>query len=430
MKHLKRFCVYFGIGFFSCSLVAGETQLTAGWNHALALTNDGRVIGWGSNQYGQSVWPTGNQYVQVSAGSWFTLALRQDGLIDTWGYNRTGQLGNGETSNSSALKQVYGLEKEKAIAIAAGGSHGLALLLDGTVLAWGDNNDGQLGDGTTTSKSVPVQVEGLTNIKAIAAGTNHNLALTQNGEVLGWGQARNGEIGTGSGDNYRQTIPVQIEPLKNITQIAAGGNFSLALASDGTIWSFGSNNDGALGNPEVSNRWPYNTAIPVQVKLNNSVKPKRIDAKCGHALALLEDGTVWAWGYNASGQSGQSEDISIVEIPIQVEGLRDVIDIAAGCAFSLAMTRAGNVFAWGRNEGGVMGAGYFENGTTPSPLLVRTGAALNLLKETPVYAGGMLTLPRVQVNIGSQVTEYEAELQLTGSNPISFNVTRLNRHGN
>jgi alpha-tubulin suppressor-like RCC1 family protein len=231
----------------------------------------------------------------IAAGFKYSMALKSDGTVWTWGDNEYGQLGDGTKTARNIPVKVSGLTG--VTAIAAGESYCLALKNDGTVRTWGNNSDGQLGDGTKTARTIPVQVSGLTGVTAIAGGDFHSLALRNDGTVRAWGWNILGQLGNGtftSGSN----IPVQVSGLNGVTAIAAGNfSHSLALRNDGTMWAWGYNRDGQLGNGSKND-----SNIPVQVSELNGVKA--IAGGYFYSLALKNDGTVWAFGNNNKGQLG------------------------------------------------------------------------------------------------------------------------------
>jgi hypothetical protein len=165
----------------------------------------------------------GTHVRSIKAGGDFAVALVANQTVMAWGDNSVGQLGNGTTTNSDVPVAVSTLTFIKGIA--AGGSHAMALQRGGTVVAWGDNADGQLGNGTTTNSDLPVSVSGLRAVKFIAGGGSHSLALV-NGAVMAWGDNSNGQLGNGTTTN--SDVPVQVSGLSGVLTISAGGAFSMA----------------------------------------------------------------------------------------------------------------------------------------------------------------------------------------------------------
>jgi alpha-tubulin suppressor-like RCC1 family protein len=238
-------------------------------------------------------------------------------------------------------------------AISAGETLGLALLQDGTLRAWGCNDYGELGIGTYGGHSaLPVPVSVLEGVVAIDSGIAHNLALRQDGSVWAWGFNDNGQLGNGTSGNIL-LAPYPVQGLSEVTAIAGGGWFSLALRSDGSVWSWGSNSDGQLGIGSTAN-----SLLPVPVHLPADVTA--IAAGGQHALALRQDGSVWSWGLNWLGQLGDGTDQSRSE-PVQVSGLSEVIAIGAGHEFSFAIRQDGSLWAWGDNYFGQLGSGDWMN---------------------------------------------------------------------
>jgi RHS repeat-associated protein len=245
-----------------------------------------------------------NGVIQVAAGAQHSLALRNDGMVWAWGYNGDGELGNGTTTQSDSPVQVSGLSG--VVAIAASSRFSLALKSDGTVWAWGKNDYGQLGDGTTTSRSSPVQVSGLSGAQAVAAGWFHSLALMSNGTVEAWGRNYSGQLGNGTTTDSH--TPVQVSGLSSVVSLAAGSSYSLAAQSGGTAWSWGDNTDGQLGNASFANSsLPVQVSIlssVVQVGTGSMDPGFPQQSLGGESLAVTALGTVWAWGLNNDGQIG------------------------------------------------------------------------------------------------------------------------------
>jgi alpha-tubulin suppressor-like RCC1 family protein len=330
---------------------------------------------WGANGYGQL--GTGNftgsnvpvsmttvsTIVTVASHQQHSMALKSDGTVWAWGYNNVGQLGNG-TISSSYTPPVQVLNLTGVIAIGVGNQHSVALKSDGTVWAWGYNNNGELGNGTRTNSSIPVQVPGLTGVRAIAIGHDHNLGLLSDGTLQAWGYNANGELGNGTTANALTPVSVG---LSGVTAIAAGMNHSLAVLGDGTVRAWGYNFYGALGNGTQTS-----SNVPVPVSGLNSV----IAVVGGdlHSLALKTDGTVWAWGYNATGQLGNGT-LTNSTTPVQVPGLSGVVAIASGKGpHNLALKNDNSVWAWGSGAVGQLGNGTNANSRTPVPVSNLYGA--------------------------------------------------------
>lgn len=276
-------------------------------------------------------------------------------VTKSWGANGYGQLGIGSATDRPKPVTV----PENFSAVSIGGAHSVALdtAAGGNVMCWGRNASGQLGDGTFETRTSPVPVlvslgSALTGVKAIAAGGNHTIALKIDGTVWAWGENLSGQVGDGMLTN--RSFPVQV--LSEVKAIAAGGSFSLALKNDGTVWAWGSNSKGQLGNND-----PLFTssAVPVQVVVSGGsalTGIKAIAAGGSHALALNDTGTIlYAWGYNELGQLGDGTVISR-NMAVEVDTTGEVTAISAGLDHSLAVI-GGRVYAWGFNYHGQLGNG-------------------------------------------------------------------------
>jgi len=312
---------------------------------------------------------------RISAGTAYSMALMADGTIWAWGTNGNGQLGDGTAKAKSFPTRVVEAVGEDAltgvVGISAGNTHSLALLADGAVRAWGHNNTGQFGDGTTESSAIPIQVRGpggngyLTDIISIAphSGQQFSLVLGEDGTAWTWGYNSNGVLGQNH-SLISEFYPVQVKGprgdnlLTGLKAVASGTYHAMGLHHDGTVWSWGSNSNGQLGDgTKESKPFPVQVIAPEGVgALKNIVA---LSAGVYHSLALRQDGTVWAWGDNSRGQLGVGP-IAFIYTPVQVgsaaEGfLSDVIAISAGYKFSLALKADGSVWAWGHNEYGQLG---------------------------------------------------------------------------
>lgn len=341
-------------------------NIACGGSHSLFLCTDGTANAWGWNLFGQLGNDFGNSDVplavlsldditDVSAGINHCVALKDDKTVWTWGSNITGELGNGLSDDSNIPVQVIGLSNITAI---SSNYHTLALNQDSTVSAWGYNTYGELGNGIAGAFSnVPVPVSELTQVTKIACAYYHSLALKSDSTIWGWGYRGGGALGSGATVN-EITIPIQINGFSQITGIAGGNGFTLAIKNDSTVWAVGGNFEGELGNGAN-----INTDIPVQVSGLTGITA--VAAGVYHSLAIKSDGTVWAWGFNLYGQLGNSSNADS-NIPVQVVGLTDVVEVAAGYAHSMALKSDGTLWSWGYNSFGQLGTGPGGDSNIPA----------------------------------------------------------------
>jgi len=256
-------------------------------------------------------------------------------------------------------------------AVSAGSLHSAALTADGEVWAWGGNAFGQLGDGSVTTRLTPVSV--LTGVVSIAASERHTLAAKADGTVWSWGTAANGRLGNGGSSGNVQT-PTQVSSLTNIVQVAAGREHSLVLKSDGTVWSFGSNADGQLGDGTTTQR-----QSPVAVTGLTGIVAIAAGRDASYALQTdsAGAGTVWAWGANNVGQLGDGSNFPRTT-PTKVIGLSNATSVSSsfGSDTAFAVTADGHVHGWGSNNKGQLGQGEAGDQVTAVVLPVVAGVRL------------------------------------------------------
>jgi alpha-tubulin suppressor-like RCC1 family protein len=302
--------------------LAGVRAISAGGKHTIALMADGTVMTWGAGAAGEiGNGTTKDSYVpvavpgltdviQVAAGVNYNLALLSDGTVMAWGVNDKGQLGDGTTVNKTVPVPVKNLTG--VTAVSGSKEHSLALLSNGTVMDWGSNRKGELGLGTTTGpetcgptpcSTVPMAVGGVSNATAISAGESHMLALLSNGTIMAWGGDSYGELGATGAELLegrkaaRSYVPIPDRRISNVTSIAAGNKYSMAILADGHVMAWGRNVYGQLGNGTTTSGADPVTVIGVS-------GATAIAAGKAVSTALLSNGTVMAWGENTFGQLG------------------------------------------------------------------------------------------------------------------------------
>ena len=286
----------------------------------------------------------GSNYNFVSARPSHRLALKKGDRLYAWGDNSHGNLGDGTTTDRT-MPAFIGTDYS---VIAAGPSHSLALKSDGSLWAWGNNSHGQLGDGTNTDQLEPIFIG--SGYKAISAGSLHSLALKNDGSLWAWGYNSQGQLGDGTTSD--RNVPTLIGA--GYSDISAGDHFSLALKNDGSLMAWGWNSFGKLGDGTMLNR-----STPTLVDTGYSA----ISAGSSHSLALKNDGSLWAWGYNYYGQLGDGTTTN-QSLPILIG--TDHVAIAAGPYYSLALKSDGSLWSWGLNASGELGDGTTINRLVPT----------------------------------------------------------------
>jgi len=320
----------------------------------------------------------------ISTGGTHSVALKSDGSISTWGNDASGQQGVGRALGSSSPLVVPGTTS--IVAIASGYSHVIALKADGTLLAWGSNTDGQLGDGTTTNRSNPTAVSGLTEVDKIWAQGSHNFARKRDGSLWAWGSNGVGQLGDGSYD--KRLVPTRLTGINNVADLSLGGSHTLARRSDGTVWAWGSNDYGQLGDGTKTELYT-GRATPVQViGLSNA---QDIAAGARHSLARKSDGSVVAWGAGPLGDGTAVDRLS----PVAVTGLANAAYIAAGAGHSYAIRSDGSAVGWGSNGYAELGDNTYDDRLTIVPLGGLSGAtkiSAGFLHNIALLSGGTLAV--------------------------------------
>lgn len=309
-------------------------------------------------------------WTQISAGGSHSLALRANGTLWAWGSNGNGQLGDnslGTASKSSPVSVVGGFADW--IRASAGIGHSIGLRANGTLWAWGANSYGRLGDGTTTPRFSPVSVVGgFTDWDSAAAGNTHSLAIRANGTAWAWGFNANGRLGDNTA-SLSATSPVSVVGgFTDWTSVAAGLSHSVGLRANGTIWTWGYNTGGQLGDSSIGTA---SKSSPVAV-VGGFTDWIQISATSVHTIALRANGTAWAWGSNTSGRLGDGTTVAKSSPVAVVGGFTDWVQVSANI-HTVAVRANGTAWAWGANGSGQLGDGSLTTASKSSPVSVVGG---------------------------------------------------------
>jgi uncharacterized repeat protein (TIGR02543 family) len=411
----------------------------AGWNTSANGSGADRAVGetftmGNSNvtlyaQWNAADWPPAS----IWGGAREVITLKPDGTVWTWGLNARGQLGNGTTTNASLPVQVAGPGGTGyltgIVAVMGGEQHNLALKSDGTVWAWGLNQEDQLGDDNATNSSTPIQVNGLTSVVKLASRGYHSVAVKSDGTLWAWGWDEYGALGIGVADaNYDYPVPVEVQGVTNPIMVTTGFGFSVALMQDHTLMAWGNNEEGEIGDGTTTDRltpvavpgidqvvwisagWTHMVAIRADGTVwtwgannwlgafdcedtydNNNLgffcgygmlgdgttadhyTPEQVTGLSGAIMALggdastsvlLKDGTVWTFGSNGAGQLGIPSIYQSL-VPVQVQGLCSAVYIMTRDFHNQALCTDGTLWSWGSGTSGELGNGAFNNSAVP-----------------------------------------------------------------
>ena len=276
-------------------------------------------------------------FTQVSAGNYFTCALKSDTTVWCWGINTSGQLGDGTTTLRNRPVQVNGLSG--IVSVESSNDYACALKSDNTMWCWGNNGFGQLGNGTTTNSSAPVQVSSLTGVTQFATGYGHVCALKSDGSVVCWGW--NVMMNLGTGTTTSSSTPVTPSGLTSASQVRAGAYGGCVLLVDATVRCWGAGGSGQLGNGGTT----YQTSTKTQPTALTGVSGLS-NAKGQHSCAIMSDKTIKCWGYNDHGQVGIGTTTNQLT-PALVTTISDVVDISSNNHTTCAVKTDGTAWCWG-----------------------------------------------------------------------------------
>jgi alpha-tubulin suppressor-like RCC1 family protein len=335
----------------------GNTLFTWG-NNTYGTLGDRTVVAKSSPiQIGTSV-----DWKNVAGGvDNYTAAINTAGGLWNWGRNDSGALGLGDLTHRSSPVQVGVLTNWKQVA--GGAFHTLGVKTDGTLWSWGYNGSGSLGQGTIVHRSSPVQVGTLTNWKQVTCGYYSSATIKMDGTLWTWGHNNFGALGQGSATTFLSS-PVQVGSLTNWKLITSGLYSTSAIKTDGTLWTWGENTNGRLGLNDITHR-----SSPVQVGTLTNWKQVATSGRW-HIAAIKTDGTLWSWGLNTNGQLGQN-DIAHRSSPVQVGALTNWKLVSSGKYYTTAIKTDGTLWAWG--AGGAVGDNTVVDRSSP----VQVGSLTN-----------------------------------------------------
>jgi alpha-tubulin suppressor-like RCC1 family protein len=301
----------------------------------------------------------GSNWKQVASATSHTTAIKTDGTLWTWGYNYYGQLGNNTTTNRSTPVTTFaGGTNWKQVS--GGGNHTAAIKTDGTLWTWGRNYFGQLGTNNTTDISTPVTTfAGGTNWKQVAGGYGHTAAIKTDGTLWTWGRNYYGQLGDGTSYNTRSTPITTFAGGTNWKQVASGYGHTAAIKTDGTLWTWGSNYDGQLGNNTTTNR-----STPITT-FAGGTNWKQVAGGSERTAAIKTDGTLWTWGNNNSAQLGDNTQTDR-SIPVTTfAGGTNWKQVSCGNEHTAAIKTDGTLWTWGVNGNGRLGDNTGTQRNTP-----------------------------------------------------------------
>jgi len=328
---------------------------------------------WGLNSYGQlggntltnrstpvTTFAGGTNWKQVAGGNNHTAAIKTDGTLWTWGSGSSGQLGDNAANNRSTPVTTFaGGTNWKQVACGGGGNHTAAIKTDGTLWTWGSNTSVQLGDNTTAQRITPVTTfAGGTNWKQVAGGQNYTAAIKTDGTLWTWGSNILGQLGINT-TTSRSTPVTTFAGGTNWKQVACGRNHTAAIKTDGTLWTWGNNSNGPLGDNTLTNR-----STPVTT-FAGGTNWKQVAGGQTYTAAIKTDGTLWTWGIGTSGQLGDNTGTSRSTPVTTFAGGTNWKQVASGQSHTAAIKTDGTLWTWGLSSNGPLGDNAANNRSTP-----------------------------------------------------------------
>ncbi|WP_432669935.1 T9SS type A sorting domain-containing protein [Flavobacterium sp. SM2513] len=301
----------------------------------------------------------------VSVGEGHALGIKSDGTLWSWGYNNMGQLGNGTVGWISPFPEQVGADTNWA-KVHSGLIHCFGIKDDGTLWAWGSNEKGKLGIGTFTlaMSATPLQV-GTSTWKMVSSGTNFTIGIRANGTLWGWGENQSGTVGDGS--SIDRAAPVLIDASTNWKMTSSSTFRTLAIKEDGTLWGWGSNSSNRLGF-SVGTPASYMNVVTVPTQIGAATDWKSVASGFAHTIALKNNNTLWTWGTGNEGQLGNNSTTTSIPYPLQLGTATDWAFIETEFSSCFAIKADATLWIWGLNTSGTLGNGNQTNVLNPTQI--------------------------------------------------------------
>jgi len=287
------------------------------------------------------------------------MAIRADGSLWAWGHNHFGQLGDGTT----ILRYIPVKVMNDVVSVSAGVNHTMAIKADGSLWAWGLNSWGLLGDGTNINRHTPVMI--MEEVIAVSAGRNHTMAIRYDGSLWAWGSNERGLLGDGSTTHFEdgriRFVNTPVKVMEEVVAVSAGAFHAMAITTDGSLWAWGS---------VTLDRSRDGVAMDQHLPVKIMEEVVAVSAGLGYSMAIKTDGSLWAWGSNFFGQLG---DVTAIYHSSPIRIMDNVVAVSAGTlgmataasAHTIAIKKDGSLWAWGTNDYGELGDGTTEWSSQP-----------------------------------------------------------------